>query len=75
MKTKRLNITLNSELADELTKLSKEIKEKKSHIIEKALLFYFDFLDLTIAEQRLEKLKKGKTKLIPAEKVYKELKI
>jgi len=73
MKTKRLNITLNKEVADILSEIARERKEKKSHIIEKALLYYFDYLDITIAEERIEKLKKGKTKAIPAEKVYKEL--
>ena len=73
MRTKRLNITLDREIADTLSEIARETKEKKSHIIEKALLFYFDYLDITIAEERIEKLKKGKTKLIPAEKIYKEL--
>lgn len=70
---KRFNITLDKEVAEELEHISKELGEKKSKLIEKALTFYFDYLDVKIAEERLEKLEEGKTQTIPAEDVYKEL--
>ncbi len=70
---KRLNITLDKEVAEELELISKELGEKKSKLIEKALTFYFDYLDVKIAENRLEKLEKGETESIPAQKVYDEL--
>jgi len=70
---KRLNITLDKEIAEELDLISKELGEKKSKLIEKALTFYFDYLDLKIAEERLKKLENGETKTIPAEEVYNEL--
>ncbi|WP_461829781.1 ribbon-helix-helix domain-containing protein [Aquifex sp.] len=72
---KRLNITLDKEIAEELELISKELGEKKSKLIEKALTFYFDYLDIKIAEKRLKKLEKGETKTIPAEEVYEELDI
>ncbi|WP_459775458.1 ribbon-helix-helix domain-containing protein [Aquifex pyrophilus] len=72
---KRLNITLDKEVADELELISKELGEKKSKIIEKALTFYFDYLDVKVAEKRLKKLEEGETETIPADKVFKELDI
>ncbi len=69
---KRLNITLDKEVAEELEHISKELGEKKSKLIEKALTFYFDYLDVKIAEERLKRLEEGKTKTIPAKEVYRE---
>ena len=53
MNTVRLNITLPSSLNDEINHFSKELNEKKSHIITSALDMYFDYLDIKIAEKRL----------------------
>jgi len=73
MAVRRLNITLDSEIAEELELISKELGEKKSKLIEKALTFYFDYIDVKIAEKRLKRLEQGETETIPAEKVFKEL--
>jgi len=73
MATKRLNITLEEELAEELEQLAKELGEKKSRLIAKALTFYFDYLDTKIAEERLKRLERGETEVIPAEEVFKGL--
>jgi len=73
MAVKRLNITLDEELASELEKMAQILGEKKSRLIAKALTYYFDYLDTKIAEQRLKKLQEGKTELIPAQEVFKEL--
>jgi len=73
MAVKRLNITLDEELAEELERIAKELGEKKSRLIAKALTFYFDYLDTKIAEERLKKLEKGETEVIPAEEIFKEL--
>ena len=73
MAVKRLNITLDEELAAELERITKELGEKKSRIIAKALTFYFDYLDTKLAEERLKKLQEGKTELIPSEEVFKGL--
>ena len=69
----RKSITLDEEIADELNKVAKELNEKKSHIIEKALIYYFDFIDLQLSKKRLAEYEKGNDKLIDAEKVWKEL--
>ncbi len=69
----RLNISLDEEIAKELDEIAKELGEKKSHIIKDALMYYFDYLDIKIAEKRLKDLKEGKSELIPAEEVFKEL--
>jgi len=70
---KRLNITLDKEVAQELEQVSKELGEKKSKLIEKALTFYFDYLDVKIAEERLKRLEEGKTHTISAKEVYRKL--
>ena len=69
----RLNISLEEELAKELDEIAKELGEKKSHIIRDALMYYFDYLDIKLAEKRLKDLEEGKTNLIPAEEVFKEM--
>jgi len=69
----RHNITIDAEVSMELENLAKELGEKKSALIEKALTVYFDLLDLQVARKRLRDLEKGKTKLIDAEEVWKDL--
>ena len=69
----RLNITLPESLANELNQMAKELPDKKSRIITKALELYFDELDGFIAEKRLAELQNGKTTVIPAEEVWAEL--
>ncbi len=69
----RLNISLEEELARELDEIAKELGEKKSHIIRDALMYYFDYLDIKIAEKRLKAIDEGKEELIPLEDVKKRL--
>ena len=69
----RHNITIDAEVSQELESLAKELGEKKSGLIEKALMVYFDLLDLQVARRRLKNLEKGKAKLINAEDVWKDL--
>ncbi len=69
----RLNISLDEEIARELDEIAKELGEKKSHIIKDALMYYFDYLDIKIAEKRLKDLEEGKDELIPLEEVKKQL--
>ncbi len=71
----RHNITLDEEISDELEAVAKELGEKKSYIIEKALTVYFDLLDLKLAKKRLKDLEEGRDKLIDAKEVWKELDI
>ncbi|MBU0710448.1 hypothetical protein KKA87_00800, partial [bacterium] len=58
----RINITLPKSLEEELTSVSKELNDKKSHIIARALNLYFDELDTLIADNRYNKYKEGKSK-------------
>jgi predicted DNA-binding protein len=69
----RSTFTLSDFIIDELNEVSEELHEKKSHIVEKALSMYFDYIDVQIAEKRLDNVKSGKEKVIPAEEVFKEL--
>ncbi len=58
----RINITLPKSLEQELASVAKELNDKKSHIIARALNLYFDELDTLIADNRYKKYKEGKTK-------------
>jgi len=69
----RSTFTISDFLVDELNTISKELDEKKSHIVEKALSLYFDLLDEKISDKRLDDLKSGKEKVIPASEVFEEL--
>ena len=69
----KMSITLNNAVADELNVIAKELNEKKSHLVEKALMYYFDTLDESLADKRLKALEQGEVKTIPAEEVWKEL--
>lgn len=69
----RHNITIDAEISQELESLAKELGEKKSFLIEKALTVYFDLLDLQVARKRLKDIEKGKGKLIDTEDVWKDL--
>lgn len=69
----RSTFTVSDFIIDELNSVSKEMNEKKSHIVEKALSMYFDYIDETIADKRLDELAEGKEKTVPADKVFKEL--
>ena len=71
----RHNITLDEEVSRELDSLAKELGEKKSYIIEKALTVYFDLLDLKVAKKRMKDFKEGRDELVDAEEVWKELDI
>lgn len=69
----KMSITLDKSVAKELDSIAKELGEKKSRIIQQALTYYFDKLDETIADKRLNDLKGGKTKTVSAEEVYRQL--
>jgi predicted DNA-binding protein len=69
----RHNITLDEEISQELETLAKELGEKKSYIIEKALTVYFDLLDLKLAKKRLKDLKDGRDELLDVDEVWKIL--
>jgi len=54
MNTVRLNITLPVAVSNDITRYAEELGEKKSHIIASALDMYFDYIDLKVAEKRLD---------------------
>ncbi len=70
MSTVRLNITLPSSVNDDMNHFATELNEKKSHIIASALDMYFDYLDLKLAEQRLND---SNDVAIPIDDFFKEL--
>ena len=70
--TKKL-ISMDKDLAEELSNLSELLKIPQSEIVEKALDFYFDYLDLTVAEKISKEIEEGKMKVYDAEEVFKEL--
>ena len=69
----RHNITLDEDVSKELDTIAKELGEKKSKIIEKALTVYFDLLDLKLAKKRMKELEKGRDKIVDEEEVWKDL--
>jgi len=69
----RSTFTVSDYIIEELNDVSEELNEKKSHIVEKALTMYFDYIDVQIADKRLDDIKTGKEKVIPAEDVFREL--
>jgi len=69
----RSTFTVSDFIIDELNEVSEELHEKKSHIVEKALTMYFDHIDTQISDKRIDAIKSGKEKVIPAEDVFREL--
>jgi predicted transcriptional regulator len=69
----KMSITLDNRVAAELNTVAAELHEKKSHLIEKALTYYFDLLDEQLADLRLREHEEGKVTAVPAEEVWKEL--
>ncbi len=70
--TKKL-ISMDRELAEELSTLSKLLGISQSEIVEKALDFYLDYLDLKVAEKISREVEEGKMKVYDAEEVFREL--
>jgi predicted transcriptional regulator len=69
----RHNITIDEDISKELESVARELGEKKSSIIEKALEVYFDLLDLKLAKKRLKDLESGRDRLLDPEEVWKKL--
>ena len=73
MQTIKTTFTLPDYLVEELSDISKETGEKKSHIVAEALSQYFDTFDIKLAIKRSEEIKTGKVKPIEFEEIKKEL--
>ena len=55
-KNTKILVSMPQQLSDEVTEFAKELNQNKSALINQALEFYFDHLDLQIAKKRsLEK--------------------
>ena len=55
-KNRKILVSMPQKLSDEVTEFAKELNQNKSALINQALEFYFDHLDLQIAKKRsLEK--------------------
>lgn len=64
----KVSITLDAYLRKEVDNISLELGKTRSRIITDALEYYLDFLDLTIAERRLND---GFDKIISSEEMGK----
>ena len=55
-KNTKILVSMPQKLSDEVTEFAKELNQNKSALINQALEFYFDYLDLQIEKKRsLEK--------------------
>ncbi len=70
MGRERATFTMDAEILRELDSVAKELETTRSGLVEKSLLYFFDFLDVRLAEKRLAD---KKDVVIPAEKVWEEL--
>ena len=73
MATTRKLISMDETLARELSAVSKLLGVTQREIVEKALDFYFDYLDVIVAEKISKEIKKNRMKVYEAEEVFKEL--
>jgi hypothetical protein len=64
MKKKRATFTIDEDLLSELEDYSQELDTKKSHIVESSLTTFFDYLDVKIAEKRLDDIEKGSSQVL-----------
>lgn len=75
MKRIRTTFTLDEDILAELNQYAEELDTKKSHIVESSLTAFFDYLDLKVAEKRLEDLENGDSEIVSAADVWKKLDI
>ena len=73
MQSLKATFTLPDYIVQELSDFSKELGEKKSHMVAEALSQYFDTLDLKLAQKRSSEIHEGKVKNISLESVKEEL--
>jgi hypothetical protein len=62
-------ISMDEALAKELSAVSKLLGVSQREIVEKALDFYFDYLDVAIAEKISKDIEEGRMKVYEAEEV------
>lgn len=69
----RLIIDLDADLLGDLEGFSRELGVPKDHMLEEALDLYFEYLDIRVADRRMEDLLNGRSGLTPFEEVVEEL--
>jgi len=67
---KAINIRLEKDIIQHLDEYANELDKTRTHLIEKAIEFYFDKLDEMVADKRIDKLKNGESKVVPLEVVF-----
>ena len=67
-----IKIRLEKEVIQALDTYAQELDKTRTSLIEKALEVYFDTLDETIADKRIDNLKAGETTLVPLAEVFKK---
>jgi predicted DNA-binding protein len=70
---KAINIRMDEELLKELDGYARELERSRTYLIEKAVSAYFDTLDEMVADQRIDRVREGKSRLYSLEEVTKEL--
>lgn len=73
MKKVKVSFTLSKPIVDELSFMAEELNEKKSHLIEKALDYYFSCIDEKMAIASAKAVEEGKEELYDLEDVLKEM--
>ncbi len=73
MATVKKLISMDESIANELSNMAKLLGKSQKEIVEKALDFYFDYLDTLIAEKISKEIEEGKIEVYEAEEVFKEL--
>ncbi len=69
MAKKKVCFTLSRSILDELNYFSEELGERKSHLVEKALDYYFSCIDFKMTEASVEAVRNGE-KTYPLEDVF-----
>ncbi len=73
MQSLKTTFTLPDYIVQELSDFSKELGEKKSHMVAEALSQYFDTIDLKLAKKRSSEIHEGKVQTISLESIKEEL--
>jgi len=67
-----INIRLDRDILDMLDHYALELDKTRTSLIQKSIELYFDKLDEMVADKRIDKLKNGKSTIIPLAEVFKK---
>lgn len=70
---KLINIRMDEKILDELDHFGSMLDRTRTYLIEKAITAYFDTLDEMIADQRIDDVKSGRTKVMSLAEVAEKL--